>query len=573
MKAALAALVLIGTMVAARGSLLFSDNFNYPNGCIETDGVWFCYTPATPHQDAFVTNDLLILNQDNYDGVAAPFNNSGGSSIIYASFNINVSALPTVKGGYLANFKDNTNDYVCHVFIATTNTVVPGTYQLGVDNFATSSSQAVWFPLDLATGITYQVVFSYDINNSDPLAGATLSVNPGSESDFDDSPAFAIDTTTNAGQQNISISQIGLSQYTDQGVATIGNLMIGTTYSDVVTNAALKPVIGIEPQGASIYSGDDVTLYVAASGTGQLSYQWLANGSPVASGTNVLILTDLQSSANYKVIVSNSAGSVTSDAAAISVNTTPTPPFFTTSPQGQTTTLGSTIQLTAAALGTGPLTYQWYFEATNTSTFNPIASGPTLSLTNVTFTQGGLYYVQVTGGDGNTNSAVVSVVVQPPPLVTIAYLHGLIASNAIPTSVFNVQGVVTSFAPLSASGRTYAECYIQDSTAGIYVYVGGQGSNNVPPAGALVSVTGPVQLYYSQLEIDPDVSGSAASNSISVLSYNNPLPQSIPLDLVSIESNPDRRVWKSGPVFAGDAHQRLPLQLGEWRAGEWNFSY
>jgi hypothetical protein len=45
-------------------------------------------------------------------------------------------------------------------------------------------------------------------------------------------------------------------------------------------------------------------------------------------------------------------------------------------------------------------------------------------------------------------------------------------------------------------------------------------------------------LYYGQLEIDPNITSSAASNSVSVLSYNNPLPQSAPLDLLGMASNP-----------------------------------
>ena len=61
--------------LSMRADLLFSDNLNYPDGCIETDGLWYCYSPTVPHGDAFVTNDLLILNQANYDSVAAPTNN------------------------------------------------------------------------------------------------------------------------------------------------------------------------------------------------------------------------------------------------------------------------------------------------------------------------------------------------------------------------------------------------------------------------------------------------------------------------------------------------------------------
>lgn len=542
----LAAMGLLGMTLAARADLLLSDYFNYSDGSVETDGVWFAYTPALPHGDAFVTNHWLILNQAHYDGVAAPFTNSTGSTIVYASFNFNVSALPTSKGGYFCQFMDNTNNAACRLFISAANTIVPGTYRLGVNNYSSSYSSASWFPLDLATDITYQVVLSFDIGST--LPGATLYVNPASEADFDTSTTFGKDTTTSPALLNIQLSRIAFSQYTSLGISTIGSVRVGSTYSDVITNGPLAPVIGIQPQGASLYSGNSVTLDVVASGTEPLSYHWLANGVPLSdSGTisgstsNVLTLGDLQSTADYRVVVTNSAGSVTSLVATVSVNTTPTMPFFTLQPQGQTNAVGSTITLTAAADGTSPISYQWYFEATNSSTFTALSSGPTLTLSSVTFADSGLYYVTATGGAGSSDSATVTVLVQPPPLVSISYLHGLMPryfsgnTNLNGTAMYRVQGVVTSFAPFSATGATYAEFYIQDATGGIYVYAAGRGSNSVPPAGALVSVTGTVQVYGGQLEINPN---AANTNSISVLADGQPLPASTSLNLAMMATNP-----------------------------------
>jgi len=539
--------------LSARATVLFHDTLNYPNGLIETDGLWYAYTPAAPHQDAFVANHLLILNQTNYDGVAAPtnnpaFTNTPGNTLIYASFTINVSTLPTIKGGYFANFKDTTNDYVGHVFIATTNTVVPGTYQLGIDNFATASSAASFFPLDLATGITYQVVINYDDEPSGN--GGFLWVNPATINDYN---VYGTDTTTNLLQQNIVISQIAFSQYTDQGVAAIGNVMVGTTFGDVLTNTPQIPVIGINPQSTNLYSNDNITLYVAASGLGQLSYRWLSNGVPLSDGTyvsgssaNVLTLSDLQNTANYSAVVSNSVGSVTSKVAVVTINTTPTPPFFIAQPYGATNSLGSTITLSAVANGTGPLTYYWYFEATNGGSPVGLSSGSTLTLANVTFPESGYYYVTVTGGAAPpTNSVIVPVLVVPPPSVTMAYLHSLMQTNndgsynivnSSGVGTFNVQGVVTTFGPCSSNSKTYGEYYIQDSTAGIYVYFSGQGSNGVPAAGTLVSVTGPVAVYDGQLEIEP-VAGST-NGVVSVISANNPLPAPQMLNFSLMATNP-----------------------------------
>jgi hypothetical protein len=531
--------------ISARASVLFQDALNYPNGCIETDGLWYAYTPASPHQDAFVTNNLLILNQTNYDGVAAPSNNFAnppGNTLIYASFTINVSTLPTVKGGYFANFKDKTNDYVGHIFIATTNTMVPGTYQLGIDNFLTGSSAAAFFPLDLATGITYQVVVNYD-DEPDGLGG-TLWVNPASE---DDAYVYGTDTTNTPALQNIVISQIAFSQYTDQGVAAIGDVMVGTTFGDVLTKTPQVPVIGINPQSTNLYSGDNLTLYTAASGLGQLTYQWLSNNVPLSNGayvsgsaSNILTLTDLKKTANYSVAVTNSAGGSTSAVAVVSVNTTATPPFFIAQPYGATNTYGSTITLSAVANGTGPLTYQWYFSATG-SGFSTVSgqTSPTLTLSDVTFAESGSYYVQVTGGAGSpTNSATVSVLVVPPSMVTIGFLHSLLESNPpsdyyypVGTTEFNVQGVVTSFGEIMS--QTYSEFFIQDGTGGALVFLDGFGNTYLPPVGALVQVTGQAQEYYGELEVEP-----ANPTNITVISYNNPPPAPAALNLPLMATNP-----------------------------------
>ena len=551
----LTALILISFLAAlsSRAVVLFQDPLNYPNGCIETDGLWYAYAPSVPVLDASISNDLLILNQSHFDAVAAPsnnFTNTPGNTIVFASFTINVSALPSTGGGYFAQFSDNTNDYVGRVFIATRGTTVPGTYRLGIGNVATSSSTAgvAMFPLDLATDTTYQVVFSYDVNTGDTYPNATLWVNPATINDFN---VFGGDLVTSPLQQNIVISQVDFSQYANQGVAAIGKVTVGTTFADVQTNTPQLPVIGIGPQSTNLYQNDNQTLYVAASGLGLLSYQWLSNNVPlsddgmtvIGSLTNVLNLVNLQNTANYSVAVSNSAGSVTSAVAVVSINTTPTPPFFTQQPYGVTNSVGSTITLYALANGTGPLTYQWFFAPSNTSTFAPVSgqTSPTFT-SSANFAESGSYYVQATGGAGSpSNSVTVTVLVVPPPQVSIGYLHSFLITNPPAgslningTTVYNVQGLVTTFGNIES--KVYSEYFIQDGTGGALVFVNGLGSTNTPPPGSLVSVTGSAQQYYGQLELVPNVTNT--SSTVSTVNYGNTLPSPAALNLALMATNP-----------------------------------
>jgi hypothetical protein len=534
--------------LSLQAQLFFSDSFNYSDGCVETDGLWFAYSPAVPHLDADVTNDFLILNQKNYDSVAAPFTNTFAPSVVYASFTINVSTLPTVGGGYFCLFSDgttntgSTND-VSRIFIDATNTVVPGTYRLGIANFASyiNTAGATNFPMDLATGITYQVVFSWDETSS--KLGATLWVNPSSASD---QYVYPNDTTNTIYLQNEPVSQIGFSQYANQGVMAIGNVMVGNTFGDVMTNVAELPVFGVQPQGTTNYSGNNLTLYSVASGM-DVTYQWLSNNVPmiddgvtvVGSTSNILNLTNLQNSANYSVVASDSAGSVTSAVAVVSIITTPTAPFFTLQPQGQTNSLLSPVTLTSLASGTGPITYQWYFEQAGGNTFSALSGATSNSLS---FTAGypnsGSYYVTASNSVSGFNSTTVNVLVIPPPLISIATLKSNIIDNNSSYNInggqiYNVEGVVTSVGDI-LSGST-SEFYIQDGTGACLVYRGGFAASNSPAVGTLVNVISPAQSYYGAVEMDP--TSGAATNGVYILSTNNPLPATIPLNVGLMATN------------------------------------
>jgi hypothetical protein len=540
--------------LSVRAEVLFSDSFNYANGSIETDGVWQVYSPAppaAPYGDAYVENDMLILNSTNYDSVDAPFTtNRGGSTVVFASFTIDVTTLPSAGSGFFCEFQDVSNvDEVAYVFITTNDTLVPGTYRLGINNYIETSSlttgKVALYPLDMAPNLHYNVVISYDTDQNAAYPAATLVVNPASMADYDASPAYGTDNSPTPGQASIDISAIGFSQYEDQGVIDIGDLIVGTSFGDVSTNTPVAPVIGVQPQDGGAFSGNNITLYTAADGLGQLSYQWYSNtvalsddgASVFGSLSNILTLSNLQISAGYSVVVANSAGSVTSRVAEVSVTNTPTPPFFLTEPDGATNGLGGAITLTALANGTGPLTYAWYFEETNTGAFVPVGTGSTLTLANLVFTESGSYYVTATGGQGSLNSAAVTVQVVPPPLVTIGYLHSFISdtdTRVIYNNIYSVTGVVTTIGNILSTGSA-SEYFVQDATGGALVYIGGGNATNDPPAGAFVQLTGPIQSYYGELEIDP--TSGVSSNSVHVISTGNPVPAPQPLNLDEMVTN------------------------------------
>jgi hypothetical protein len=531
--------------VSSKAAPLFYDPLLYPNGLIETDGLWQVYSPApplAPYGDCFVSNNLIQLVKGNHDAVDAPFTNNTGNTLVYASFTINVTALPTSAGSYFAEFQDPT-DYadVAHLFAGTAGTSTPGTYRLGIANYATASTSAYFFPMDLATNTTYYVVMAYDPNNSDSYPGATMVVNPASESDFDDSPAYGRDNTPSSYQLAVTNSAIAFSPYVTAG---IGDVYVGTAFSDVFPYAPVAPVFGIQPQSTNIYSGNSDTLYAVASGFGTETYQWYSNSvalgdngtTVIGSASNILVLSNLQNTATYSCIATATGGSTTSSNAVISVNSTPTAPFFVTQPYGATNGNGSTITLSALANGTGPISYQWYFKATNAGTYSVSSTGPNLSLSPANYPESGSYYVVASNSVSTATSVTVTVLVTPPPFEPISFLTAELRSNNIvlgPTNLangefFTVQGIVTSLGMLQS--KTYSEYFVQDGTGGALVFVNGTGNTNSPAIGTMVQCIGIAQQYYGQLELAPV---PTTPGTITILSSNNPVPAPVSVNLTN----------------------------------------
>lgn len=86
--------------------------------------------------------------------------------------------------------------------------------------------------------------------------------------------------------------------------------------------AAEALAITVQPQSANALAGDTVTLSLTAVGAQPLNYQWLKNGQPIAgavAATLTLEVVDATDAADYSVVVTNSQGSVTSQAATLAV--------------------------------------------------------------------------------------------------------------------------------------------------------------------------------------------------------------------------------------------------------------
>ena len=88
-------------------------------------------------------------------------------------------------------------------------------------------------------------------------------------------------------------------------------------------NGAVAPVITAQPTGQHVVVGRTATFTVSASGAAPLSYQWQKGATPIAGATSSIYITPATTLADdtstFQVVVSNSAGSVSSNSATLMV--------------------------------------------------------------------------------------------------------------------------------------------------------------------------------------------------------------------------------------------------------------
>ena len=143
-----------------------------------------------------------------------------------------------------------------------------------------------------------------------------------------------------------------------------------------------------------------------------MTYQWRKDGIDLAGQTNsFLILENVQAAdiGSYTELVTMTAGSVTSQAATLTV--LEAPPIITQQPTNQAVLAGATATFSVASTGPLPQSYQWQFNGANISG----ATNSILALTNVDYAQAGSYAVMINNSFGSVTSAVATLAVEVPP--------------------------------------------------------------------------------------------------------------------------------------------------------------
>src|SRR5437762_338767 len=215
----------------------------------------------------------------------------------------------------------------------------------------------------------------------------------------------------------------------------------------------VMPSIATQPTNQTVTIGQTATFMVVAAGTAPLSYQWQENGTAISGATSASYTTAATSSsdngAKFQVVVSNSAGSVTSNAVTLMVNAAAAAPSITTQPVNQTETVGQTATFTVVATGIAPLSYQWQKNTTAISGATS-ASYTTPATTSADNSAKFVVVVSNTAGSVTSNAATLTVnSAATAPSITTQPASQTVSVGQ--TATFTV--VATGTAPLSYAWR------------------------------------------------------------------------------------------------------------------------
>ncbi len=151
---------------------------------------------------------------------------------------------------------------------------------------------------------------------------------------------------------------IGVTNMTVQpstGDLLIANLDSGLIQELGAPSAALSPpIVSFQPASQTISSGSTVAFSLAAAATPAAAYQWFLNGAPIAGATSATLVISGTTAANagtYTCTAINSAGSVLSAPATLTVDATAAAPrLINISTRGQVGT-GANLLIAGFVVG------------------------------------------------------------------------------------------------------------------------------------------------------------------------------------------------------------------------------
>jgi hypothetical protein len=390
--------------------------------------------------------------------------------------------------------------------------------------------------------------------------------------------SVAVSTEGNAYQwrkDGVNISGGTGSSYTlpSAQLAAAGSysVVVSNTSGGVTSNSAVltvlqatAPAITQQPGGVSVSAGSPASFSVVATGTAPLSYQWRRNGAAISGGTGssyAIASAKATDAGSYDVVVTNGAGSVTSNAAVLAVVTAPA---ITQQPAGASVKAGSPASFSVVAAGTAPFSYQWRRNGAAISG----GTGSTYAIASAKTTDAGSYDVLVTNGAGSatSNAAVLTVNEVTAPAITqqpvgASVNAGSLVSFSVAasgTAPFTYQWRRNGLAIKGGTGALYAIASARTMDAGSYDVVVSNGGGSATSTAALLAVKSVATVnVLSGPKGVAVLRGSNALQSVDVGSFTAGGNAAATYSLIA--SSGSGAVVTSG-TFSSDGRLRVPLR-------------
>ncbi len=217
----------------------------------------------------------------------------------------------------------------------------------------------------------------------------------------------------------------------------VDNLAHVSTCTFDVTVTSVQPAIAVQPLNRLLCVGSTGTISVTAAAAGPPpTYQWKRGGVAIPGATqSVLTISNATTadSGSYTVVLDNGCGTITSNAATVSVLTGP---VITQGPVNDMPCAGTQVILSVQATSPSPLSYQWRRNGVVIAGLD----SPILTIPNALVTDSGIFDVTVSDVCSSTTSQPALIQITAPPAIA-----------AQPLPVTSYPGVPASISVSAAS--------------------------------------------------------------------------------------------------------------------------
>ena len=273
---------------------------------------------------------------------------------------------------------------------------------------------------------------------------------------------------------SIAGSPVGMATGPDGNIYFLSRANSGVY--KIIYTVTTAPVITNQPQSITVSEGNSASFSVTASGSQPLSYQWRKNTVNISGATNstyTIPAVTTGDAGNYSVVVSNSAGSVTSNNAVLTVtpaNQLPTATINTPS-AGATYAGGDVISFSGSGTdpenGTlPPSAFEWYVMFHHDAHTHPGPDAPdgvtsgSFSIPNSGETAANVFYrlyLVVTDAQGGRDTSFTDILPRTSTITLNTNPQGLQVTLdgqpfSAPLMVTSVEGILRTIGAPSPQG-------------------------------------------------------------------------------------------------------------------------